>query len=140
MEIQTKYSFFSCVPGQLIFFQLSFNYSLPLSHHASRFHSSPHPFISALCPCDLSPDKIKFKRERVKGKSVCSWEAVVRHSESHSTDLYASIYKCSLHNLGFLLQYRCWALTGISLASTILLLPCVVVILQFWVCWTGPFM
>ena len=100
----------SCKALLFLPFFLSF-YWLWVSHHAPQSHSSPLPFIPALCLCNLPPPK---------EKENLVVEAVVCHSESHSILFCPHFFacKCSLQwvislvqGLWLLLHYQYQILT-----------------------------
>lgn len=71
-----------------------------VSHHVTQPHSSPHPFISTLCPLDL-PCKRKLKKKKrrklktinkTKHRKHLSVEAIARHRVSYSLPFCPHIF------------------------------------------------
>ena len=112
--------------------------SLWISHHASQFHSPSPPFVPTLHSCNLPPNREK------KNLIV---EAVACHSVPYGIcSVYTSLL-AHVHSNNSLVWFKasgfCYPIkTGCSLGLLldILLLPCVMGILYFWICRARRFM
>jgi hypothetical protein len=118
-------------------FEKLFIDSLWISHPSPQPHSPPCLFLCALCPCYLP----------TKRKNILLVESVVcDNSVSHTISVCPHFFTCkySLQWVTGLVQDLCFCYTintGSSLRFLLdtLLLPCVMEILQLWICRTSPF-
>lgn len=108
-----------------------------ISQNAPQSHSSPHPSISVLSPCNLPPKESKQTKNKTKQqlKSSCNGSCSV---SSHSFTCGCSFQWVTelVRGLCLLLCYQYWTLPSTPLR---VLLSCVLETLQLCFCRPGPF-